>query len=138
MGNLGGLVHVTSNSRDDDDDAIEAVLSAAGRYAILLDPAEPMTPTLVRDVERRQMQERWDRLAITANCCQYAVRLKAEKLCFKHSLSLSVLTLCLLNGEVLLNGNGQSGHKDASNLRVTEYLKENIFKGIYMVAQFHL
>lgn len=74
-------------------EAIKGVLSAAGKYTILLDPSTPMTPTLVRDVERRDISKPWNRLAITANCCQYSVRLKPERLRFKHSLSLSVSTL---------------------------------------------
>lgn len=110
-------------------EVIDGILGAAGKYTILLDPSAPMTPTLVRDVERRTITKPWDRLAITANCCRYSVRLNSERLLPKHSLSLSVLALCLLNGEVVHNGR-LLDPQTVSNMTVTKYLDKYIFRGV--------
>jgi hypothetical protein len=84
---------------------MEQILQTAGKYRLVLKPSEPMTPRIVADIEKREMKERWDRLAITANCCQYSTRLNVRQLMQDNaSLSLAMLALCLLNGEVLHNG----------------------------------
>jgi hypothetical protein len=102
------------------------ILRAAGKYNILL--REPgllgseifrsMSPTIFDDVGRRDIERESDRLAIVANCCSYAVRLETESLkeaaC---SLSLSMLALYLLNGEIMDN----DGQKDVAAL------SDNIF-----------
>jgi len=108
---------------------IGKILAAAGKYNILLDPSEPMTPSIVADIEKRQITKRWDRLDITANCCQYSTRLDTRRLESKgSSLSISMLTLYLLNGEVLHNG--RSRKPRAAGMTATEYLEKCSFKGI--------
>lgn len=85
---------------------IDGVLRAAGRYALLLPESSAMTPTVMTDIEARGLEKPWDRLAILANCCQYSVRLDDEALRRQsRSLSLSMLAMCLLNGEILNNNN---------------------------------
>ncbi|CAM1507982.1 Fc.00g048300.m01.CDS01 [Cosmosporella sp. VM-42] len=86
-------------------DAIRHILTTAGRYTVLLEEHESMTPTIISAIENREVKKPWDRLTIAANCCQYSIRLDVQKLHQQHhSLSLSILTMCLLNGEILYNG----------------------------------
>lgn len=66
-----------------------------------------MSGIIVSDVRARGVTEPWDLLAIIANCCQYATRLKSTMLQEKRqrgvTLDLSILALRLLNGEILRN-----------------------------------
>ncbi|KAI0100402.1 heterokaryon incompatibility protein-domain-containing protein [Nemania sp. FL0031] len=90
------------------------ILSTAGKYNVLLQDAHvssaystisrSMTPTILKDISRRGILAESDRLAIAANCCGYTVRLDTTALnkC-GSSLSLCMLALCLLNGEVMEN-----------------------------------
>ncbi|PTB40445.1 hypothetical protein M441DRAFT_90659 [Trichoderma asperellum CBS 433.97] len=88
----------------DDVCRVNDVLRAAGRYTEMLPKSSAMTPTIVADIEARGLLKPWDRLAILANCCQYPVRLDYEALNKqRRSLSLSILAMCLLNGEILDN-----------------------------------
>ncbi|KAI1433632.1 hypothetical protein GGR50DRAFT_667380 [Xylaria sp. CBS 124048] len=92
----------------------DKVLWAAGKYDVLLREghsisphtsiSRSMTPTIFADIGRRGITVESDRLAIAANCCGYATRLDTMALnkC-STSLSLSMLTLYLLNGEILKN-----------------------------------
>ncbi|GAP85934.1 putative HET-domain-containing protein [Rosellinia necatrix] len=90
------------------------ILATAGKYNVLLqdDPSSgvytpisrSMTPTILADISRRGILAESDRLAIAANCCGYTMRLDTMALnkC-GSSLSLSILTLCLMNGEIMEN-----------------------------------
>lgn len=106
---------------------LEEVLSAAGRYVHLLEDTSSMTPTIVADIEARGIQEPWDRLAIIANCCKYPVRLKIKELSRPNrSLSLSTLAMCLLNGEIL--DNGKDDMESVAGLTMSKYLKSSMFR----------
>ncbi|KAM0251440.1 hypothetical protein ACHAQJ_008191 [Trichoderma viride] len=110
-----------------DAERIQGVLRAAGRYKLMLHESTCMTPTVIEDIEKRGLSEPWDRLAIVANCCQYPVRLGDEALIRQHrSLSLSVLAMCLLNGEILDNSN--SNKASAAGLTTSKFLKEHMFR----------
>ncbi|KAK3293825.1 uncharacterized protein B0H64DRAFT_462105 [Chaetomium fimeti] len=105
---------------------LEQILQTAGKYKLILKRSEPMTPRIIADIEKREMSKRWDRLAITANCCQYSTRLNVRQLMQEDvSLSLAMLALCLLNGEVLHNG--RSANPRASKMTVSEFLKASLF-----------
>lgn len=90
------------------------ILATAGRYDVLLQDVHPesartsicrsMTPIILTDIGRRGILTESDRLAIAANCCGYTLRLDTVALnrC-GSSLSLSILALCLLNGEIIEN-----------------------------------
>ncbi|KAI0555166.1 heterokaryon incompatibility protein-domain-containing protein [Xylaria curta] len=90
------------------------ILSTAGKYNVLLQDSQlsgahslisrSMTPTILADIGRRGILTESDRLAIAANCCGYTVRLDTAILnrC-SSSLSLSMLALYLLNGEIMEN-----------------------------------
>ncbi|KAJ8129786.1 hypothetical protein O1611_g3844 [Lasiodiplodia mahajangana] len=90
------------------------ILATAGKYNVLLQDAHvsstystisrSMTPTILADISRRGILAESDRLAIAANCCGYTIRLDTTALNKRgSSLSLSMLALCLLNGEVMEN-----------------------------------
>ncbi|GAW18261.1 hypothetical protein ANO14919_077350 [Xylariales sp. No.14919] len=90
------------------------VLTTAGKYNVLLQDdhsssshptiSRSMTPTILTDLSRRGILAESDRLAIIANCCGYTIRLDTVALNKSvSSLSLSMLALCLLNGEIIEN-----------------------------------
>ena len=106
---------------------IDGVLRAAGRYAIMLHGSSLMTPTVVADIEGRGLSKPWDRLPIIANCCQFSVRLDSGALRRQHrSLSLSVLAMCLLNGEIL--DNSVDSRKPVAQLTTSRFLEEQLFR----------
>ena len=105
---------------------LNGILDRAGRYDLILGPSKPMTPRIVSDIDKKHIRKPWDRLAIVANCCGYAVRLNGDELSRnKFSLSLSILAQCLLNGEVIHNG--RVPIRDIAAMTVPEYLEEAIF-----------
>lgn len=111
----------------DDECRIDDVRRAAGRYKELLPESSAMTPTVVTDIEKRELLKPWDRLAIVANCCQYPMRLDYEALSNQgRSLSLSVLAMCLLNGEILDNSDSSKG--PVASLTVSAFLERTLFK----------
>jgi hypothetical protein len=118
----------------EDMSGINDVLRAAGRYVDMLRESNAMTPTVVADIEARDLDVLWDRLAIIGNCCQYRIRLDVTSLCQQHhSLSLSVLALCLLNGEILKNDDDHDyGHDNSSrplgSLTASEFLNKQLFE----------
>ncbi|KFA69199.1 hypothetical protein S40285_00068 [Stachybotrys chlorohalonatus IBT 40285] len=110
-------------------DAIQQILTTAGRYTLLLEEHESMSPTIISDIGRRDLEHQWDRLTIVANCCQYSTRLKIRELQQKdQSLSLSMLALWLLNGEIFYN-KGDTG--PLSKMNVLDFLTSHSFKGFY-------
>lgn len=112
--------------RPDDVRRIDDVLRAATRYTAVLHESSTMTPAVVTDIEARGLSKPWDRLAILANCCQYPVRLDCEALSKQyHSLSLSVLAMCLLNGEIL--DNNDSSLELVAPLTTSGFLKRKLF-----------
>ncbi|TRX91123.1 hypothetical protein FHL15_007911 [Xylaria flabelliformis] len=108
---------------------IESVLSKAGKYTLLLHESQTMSPTIISDVEKRDVRQVWDRLAIVGNCCSYSIRMDIERLRQTgRSLSLSMLAMYLLNGEIL--DNRASNEYSASNDTVSEFLKIQSFSKI--------
>jgi hypothetical protein len=64
-----------------------------------------MSPKIFADVQRRNLDRRFDRLSIIANSCNYAIRFISQKMSEgNHDLELCLLTMHLLNG-VLLRDN---------------------------------
>ncbi|KAI1773108.1 heterokaryon incompatibility protein-domain-containing protein [Hypoxylon cercidicola] len=114
------------------------ILSRAGKYTILLqyeskhgDNVAPqsMSPRIIADLVTRNLKNRWDRLPIVANCCQYSVRLDSSQLRTQgHSLAMSMLALCLLNGEILSNHPDKNINvSEARAMHVVDYLKKHFF-----------
>ncbi|KXJ95506.1 heterokaryon incompatibility protein-domain-containing protein [Microdochium bolleyi] len=99
------------------DPSCRRVIETAGRYTELLKektvlPGMPsitrsMSPTIFADVVKRGIAVESDRLAIIANCCGYDTRLKtgtsSMSAAGESSLSLSMMALFLLNGEIMEN-----------------------------------
>ncbi|RYP47723.1 hypothetical protein DL768_006259 [Monosporascus sp. mg162] len=109
--------------------AIRAIKMRAGRYAVLLNESESMAPAIIADVESRGVSDPWDRLAIVANCCSYPKRLHIEQLREKgHSLSLSMLAMCLLNGQILHNR--RPSQRQVSGMTVSKFLTAQSFDGL--------
>lgn len=109
----------------EDTSRINSVLQATGRYNLILDESSAMTPRIIADIEARGMEQPSDRLAIVANCCQYSMRLDYNALSRQdYSLSLSILAMCLLNGEIL-NGNDSM---PVGHLTMSEFLKRQMFR----------
>ena len=61
-----------------------------------------MSPRIFADMQRRNVGREFDRLPIVANSCNYAIRFRSLKM-YKtnHDLRLCLLTMGLLNGELL-------------------------------------
>ncbi|KAL8410403.1 hypothetical protein RB596_000188 [Gaeumannomyces avenae] len=109
---------------------IEDVERAAGRYQLLVSKSSSMTPRVLADVESRELSQPWDRLAVVANCCWYPIRLNTETLGQQnHSLSLSLLAMCLLNGEILDNGDDDNDAAvSVGGLTASGFLEKFMFK----------
>ncbi|KAK1635710.1 hypothetical protein BDP81DRAFT_290625, partial [Colletotrichum phormii] len=94
-------------------DVAERILKTAPNYEFLLRETMPdgqylarwsQSPRTIKDIESRGSKFCHDRLAIVANCCQYSIRLDDAILRQgSHSMSLSMLALYLLNGEIMAN-----------------------------------
>ncbi|KAI0107137.1 heterokaryon incompatibility protein-domain-containing protein [Nemania sp. FL0031] len=114
----------------------QLVLERASKYTLLLEKpgvygqdlaTRSMTPLIIEDIEKRQLEVPLDRLAIIANCCQYSARLDCRELMKRgHSVSLAILALFLLNGEILYNGlDSRDRVSDGHN--ITHFLSTQAF-----------
>ncbi len=107
---------------------LDQVRNTAGEYRLLLQSSDSMTAKVLSDVQDRDVGRVSDRLPILANCCQYSVRLHTQNQ-QAASLSLSTLTMCLLNGEILRNGPGKPNPRLLSEITVSKYLKTQLLQG---------
>ncbi|KAI1396391.1 hypothetical protein F4819DRAFT_475496 [Hypoxylon fuscum] len=118
----------------EDSDICDRILKAAAQYNILLEEqcsltgfwsvSRSMSPIIVSDIISRDIMRESDRLAIMANCCGYSTRLDTNTLNSKSSsLSLSILALYLLNGEILENS-PKKEPQGSINDTVYEYLSK--------------
>lgn len=108
------------------------ILDRAGKYNIqLLEPddkgiptiRQSMSPTIFSNVGKRGISVESDRLAVISNCLNYPVRLDTRKMGRrKFSLSIAMLAIFLLNGEILMNGPGKNRGAVESN--IFDYLRE--------------
>ncbi|KAF8858962.1 hypothetical protein BDZ45DRAFT_621564 [Acephala macrosclerotiorum] len=108
----------------------EAILSRAAKYKITLRGLDgdgyyrirkSISPFIFADIGRRGITNHSDVLDIAANCCSYSTRLDIEALKkAKCSLSLSILALYLLNGEVVYND--QTSNKTTPAGHIYEFL----------------
>lgn len=63
-----------------------------------------MAPRIFADIQRRRLENHFDRLPIVANSCIYAIRLPSqEMLPSGHSVEYCLLAMYLLNGEIIRN-----------------------------------
>jgi hypothetical protein len=84
-----------------------------------------MSVRIITDIWHRGIEKKSDLLAIIANCSDYPRRLNTRELSARaHSLSLAIIGLFLLNGEILMN-NKSDGRAASQN--VFHYLKYQSF-----------
>ncbi|TRX93679.1 hypothetical protein FHL15_005355 [Xylaria flabelliformis] len=89
----------------------DQILKQARRYTFLYrskyatgpdSMIKAMSPAIFEDISVRGITVPSDTLAIAANCCRYVTRLNSQDLnLLKASLSIAILTLFVLNGEIL-------------------------------------
>jgi hypothetical protein len=113
--------------RDDISHHTKSILQALGKYNVLLDRSMSMTPRLIADIQTRGLSDAWDKVAIIANCCQYAVRINHKEIQTPKSLSVSILATCLLNGEILHNG-FQEDPSSILEKTISQYLEDQTFQ----------
>lgn len=112
-------------------EAAKRILSAAGRYSIILGEQNSMSPTVISDVDQRDTAEPGNRLAIVANCCGYDVRLESNVVDVQgHDAGLSTLVMFILNGEILQNtpDGGPLDVDECSGLTAVEFLQRHAFR----------
>jgi hypothetical protein len=86
-------------------DIYSKIMQAAGICAESLCGDISISPSIFANIAQRGVKNKSDLLAIAANCCGYSTRLNTTDLKnIKYSLSLSILTLYLLNEEIIRNG----------------------------------
>ena len=105
------------------------ILKRAGKYNILLlqqtagSTLKGMSPTIFEDIGQRNTKFPLDKLVIAANSCGYSERLNTRILRKeKESLSLAILTIFILNGEILRHDSNAGKHLDGN---IFEFLKNN-------------
>jgi hypothetical protein len=119
------------------------ILQRAGKYTTILENysfeapntiCNPMSPLIFTDLNSRELTDQFDILAIVANVCNYSVRLNTKLLQAKRcSLSMAMLALYLLNGEIIINHDKLEDGESRSLLKnnVLEFLQKwslNSFK----------
>lgn len=121
-------------------DTADRILKRASNYEVLLRDTAPgaqyltrwsQSPRIIKDVEPRGSKHCSDRLAIIANCCHYSTRLDEAKLRREeHSISLAMLALYLLNGEIMKNPQASPKEVRAfQEMTVSTFIEEESFDG---------
>ncbi|KAB8263135.1 heterokaryon incompatibility protein-domain-containing protein [Aspergillus pseudonomiae] len=110
----------------------EGILDRAAKYNVQLlergNDGQPtvrrsMSPLIFSNVGKRKITCESDRLAVIANCLGYSVRLNTKTMDQKNcSLSIAMLALFILNGEILMNG--PDNPRDAVRSTIFEYLTD--------------
>lgn len=110
--------------------SINEMLDTVGKYSILLRTGDtgytPMSARIAADIERRHLKDPWDRLAITANTCDYEIRLDHRYLADQRlSISISLLAQYLLNGEIFVDrSHRRCGSGRVLDVRVTQWMSD--------------
>jgi hypothetical protein len=104
------------------------------RYNIVAETTESakgqaMSPRIIEDLERRNITETFDFIPIAANVCNYDIRLHSNHLAKSlYSVGLCVLTMYLLNGEIIFNDGRISALPIATGLsKYLEYISFDNF-----------
>ena len=107
------------------------ILGKAGKYNLLYhhghlvghgSARKAMSPFIFTDIGNRDISVAPDLLAIAANCCDYSIRLNTKRLeGTTHSLSMSILALYLLNGEIIMN---DKHNEELPNNDIFSYLRQ--------------
>lgn len=117
---LAYKIEQSSRTRKEDE-LCDVILQRAGKYTVLLEHysaeagdivCRPMSPLVLADLSARGLEEPFDILAIASNVCNYSVRLNTKVLSSGgYSLSMALLALYLLNGEIMVGSDWMS-HQD--------------------------
>lgn len=84
-----------------------------------------MSPSSFTDIGNRQIKEAPDFLAIAANCCDYSIWLNTKSLKGTScNLSISILALYLLNGEIIKN---DENDESLLSEKIFSYLRQIAF-----------
>lgn len=108
------------------------MLQVVGKYNILyrfcdMVQDKAMSSRIFADIGRRGVGKPFDVLPIAANTCDYRYHLHSKQLENEnYSLSLCVLALFLLNGEIIRNGTGT--RRIPQQMNVFEYLEHISFR----------
>jgi hypothetical protein len=85
-----------------------------------------MSPRIFTDMQRRNVDTEFDRLPIIANSCNSAIRFVSQKISKeKHDLDLCLLTMALLNGELLRDS--RDIKKLPAEMDITNYMQYMTF-----------
>jgi hypothetical protein len=91
-------------------DTCGSLLDTLRRYSVVAETTESamgraMSSSVLEDLERRAMKNRYDFMPIAANLCGYGIRLRSTQAqCSRrHSVGLCALAMYLLNGEIFFN-----------------------------------
>ncbi|KAF4996964.1 hypothetical protein FGRMN_4182 [Fusarium graminum] len=103
------------------------IMQVAGKYTVILGKSMPMTPRIIADIQKRGLTDAWDKLAIIANCCQYNITMDHKMIQEPQSLSLSILAMYLLNGEILSN-QPQDHFLSMLDKPLSEFLEDQAFQ----------
>ncbi|KAJ9664587.1 hypothetical protein H2201_005099 [Coniosporium apollinis] len=121
---------------EQDDVTCKNILMRAGKYTELLRNISrdadstfrrSMSPIVFGDINSRGVEKCSDRLAIAANCCNYSVRLDTRALKTEGcSLSVAMLALYLLNGEIIMNNDDDKDGSSSGPLadNISDFLKK--------------
>jgi hypothetical protein len=81
-----------------------------------------MSPRIFADMQRRNVTRPFDRLPIVANSCNYSIRFISQNMCEgDHDLELCLLTMNLLNGELLRKS--QAIRKLPAEMDIANYMQ---------------
>lgn len=117
----------SARQTEDHMQAVNRILLRAARYSKLLEGEDSMTPFIVEDILDRDVRVHPDRIDIIGNCCSYNVRLKRKELERKEcSVSLAILVLLLLNGEIFYYYPNEDT-ASSSHLTIYEFIHEYVF-----------
>lgn len=128
------IQHMPNELQLEEKEMIRQVLEAVHHDGPWLG-SHPVIPPLVATVISKDIAKPWDRVAILGNCCRYPKRLESQYLQQKgKSLSLSILALVLLNGEVLNNRKNQD-QQQVADMTVSQYLASQLCRNGYYASR---
>ncbi|KEY73960.1 hypothetical protein S7711_09456 [Stachybotrys chartarum IBT 7711] len=125
-------IEQTGKALKGDLEMIKYIKATAGHYDLLQEMSGIALPHILKNVEKRSLSKIWDRLDIIANCLEFSVRVatpKKPKNEAGYSMSISMLAMCLLNGQIL--NNKEQGHASAEDLTVSQFLKDYSLDNFY-------
>lgn len=125
-------IEQTGKALKGDLEMTKYIKATAGYYALLQEMSGIALPHVLKNVEKRSLSKIWDRLDIIANCLEFSVRMAAPKKPqneARYSMSISMLAMCLLNGQIL--DNKEHDRALAEDLTVSQFLEDYSLDNFY-------